>query len=149
MATMRAFIALVCAALLVPIAAAQTLEFEVAAIKPAQPGSQRFGPNFQGTQLRSSNTTLRQLTEFAYRIRPLLHEGKLEGGPAWMDTDGFDIAAKPPKSSTADELRAMMRALLADRFKLRVHKETRDTPVYALVLAKKDGALGRGLRRSA
>jgi uncharacterized protein (TIGR03435 family) len=149
MARMRTVIAAVGVALLVPIAAAQTLEFEVAAIKPAQPGTQRFGPNFQGSQLRSSNTTLRQLIEFAYQIRPLLHEGKLEGGPAWMDTDGFDIAAKPPKPSTADELRAMMRALLADRFKLRVHSETRDMPVYALVPAKKDGTLGPGLRRSA
>ena len=47
-----------------------------------------------------------------------------------------------------DEARTMLLALLADRFQLRVHKEAREAPVFALVLAKKDGALGPGLRRS-
>jgi uncharacterized protein (TIGR03435 family) len=145
---MQRFLAVAAVFLTVNIAAAQTLEFDVASVKPGAPGSERIGVGIRGEEVRVSNLPLRTITQWAYNISPQLRHDILEGGPDWMDRDGFDIVAKAPKRPTVDEARAMLQKLLADRFKLRVHKESRDVPVYALVLAKKDGALGPGLRRS-
>jgi uncharacterized protein (TIGR03435 family) len=67
---------------------------------------------------------------------------KLSGGPGWLDTDTWDIAATLPPNMPADrqelmrQAYLMLQALLADRFKLAVHRETRDQPVYELVVAK-------------
>ena len=60
------------------------------------------------------------------------------GGPGWMDTDMFDIQATTgsPEKITTERLRLLLRSLLADRFGLKVHWETRETNVYALVPMK-------------
>ena len=150
MAKMRAPVALVGVALLVQIAATQTLEFEVASIKPAVPGSQRFGVNYRGnSQVTAVNMPLRLIVTWAYNIQPTVRHDILEGGPSWIDTDGYDVVAKVPGGRRSmDEARQMMRTLLATRFKLRLHTENRAVPVFALVLAKKDGSFGPGLKRS-
>jgi uncharacterized protein (TIGR03435 family) len=132
------------------VATAQKREFEVASVKPGAPGSQRAGFNMRGSELRGTNMPLRFIIEQAYDIHPGSHQGALEGGPAWIGSEGFDIVAKASAPLTGiDEARVMLRALLADRFKLRVHTAQREAPVYALVPAKKDGVLGPGLHRSA
>jgi uncharacterized protein (TIGR03435 family) len=135
--------------ILLQVATAQKLEFEVASVKPGAPVSQRAGFVMRGAELRASNLLLRFIIEQAYDIHPSSHRGVLEGGPAWIDAEGFDIVAKASAPLTGDVARIMLRALLADRFKLRVHTDRREGPVYALVQAKKDGVLGPGLHRSA
>jgi len=57
-------------------------------------------------------------------------------GPAWLDEDRFDIIAKMPEGATKDQMPAMLQALLAERFKLAAHKETRPRPGYAMVVDK-------------
>src|SRR5665213_247541 len=58
---------------------------------------------------------------------------KVIGGPAWLDRDQFDVIAVVPAGTTPEQLRLMLRALLADRFKLAVHSDTRDFRGYALI----------------
>jgi uncharacterized protein (TIGR03435 family) len=70
------------------------------------------------------------------------------GGSDWMNTERHNILAKAEGNPTPAQMRLMLRSLLADRFKLVVHKETREKPAFALVLARPDGKLGPSLRRS-
>jgi uncharacterized protein (TIGR03435 family) len=76
-----------------------------------------------------------------------LHDIQVTGGPGWINSDRFDIVAKAEGNPSTDA-RLMLRTLLADRFKLMVHHETRELPVYALVIARRDGKLGPQLRPS-
>ncbi len=57
-------------------------------------------------------------------------------GPAWLDTERFDIVAKVPQGATKDDVKLMLQNLLADRFKLTLHREKKDMPMYALLVAK-------------
>jgi uncharacterized protein (TIGR03435 family) len=68
------------------------------------------------------------------------------GGPAWLDSERYEIQAKTNGNPSADTLRLMLQALLADRFKLRVHMEKRESPAYLLVHARTDGRLGPQLK---
>ena len=79
----------------------------------------------------------------AYRLRPF----QVIGGPGWITIDHFDINARAPEGTTGRP-DPMLRTLLADRFKLRVHTETKEQQVYALVLARPDGRLGPKLTPS-
>jgi uncharacterized protein (TIGR03435 family) len=65
-----------------------------------------------------------------------LEHYQITGGPAWLDTDRFDIEAKAAGEPTKEQMMAMLQALLADRFQLKVHRESREGNVYALVVAK-------------
>ena len=103
-------------------------------------------PTAAGGQVRMTNATLRMMIRSAYRLT-LIDE--IDGGPAWLDVDGFDVAAKPAMPVTLLESSYMMRTLLADRFQLAVRKEAREKPIYALVLARRDGSLGSQMKRPA
>jgi uncharacterized protein (TIGR03435 family) len=70
------------------------------------------------------------------------------GGPKWLTSDRFDIVAKAEDGAAPSPLLSMIQSLLADRFKLAVHHETRELPIYALVLARSDGTLGSRLGRN-
>jgi uncharacterized protein (TIGR03435 family) len=128
--------------------------FEVASVKPSpRPEPNPFGfpvnPIFRieaGGRVRTTQTTLKDLIRNAYDLLDLL----IVGASDWMTTTRFDVAARPADGFTGDvaAVRRMMRTLLADRFKLRAHTETRDLPVFHLVLARSDGKLGPGLRPS-
>jgi bla regulator protein BlaR1 len=113
-----------------PVAAGK-LEFEVASIKPNKSGVPQIriqkGQGYLGT-----NVTLRNLIQFAYQTGP---DG-LTGVPGWIDGERFDVAAKTSADTTDEQRRRMMQSLLADRFKLTVHQETKEMPIYALVVAK-------------
>jgi uncharacterized protein (TIGR03435 family) len=98
-----------------------------------------------GDRWRSTNSTLRLLIRNAYGVEYPM-DGQIVGGPSWMDTDRFDILANMTPGTTSTDMNAMVRSLLADRFKLRVHREMRELPVYALVLARPDRKLGPGLK---
>ena len=74
--------------------------------------------------------------------------GRIVGQPDWARTEGFDIEARVDGSPTPEQVRSMVRRLLADVFKLQVHHETRQLPLYAMQLVTRDGTLGPNLRPS-
>jgi uncharacterized protein (TIGR03435 family) len=80
-----------------------------------------------------------------------MHEFQIVGGPNWKNTERFDVIAKAAEGSypSRQELNLMLQSLLADRFKLRVRRDTAIGPIYSLVVARTDGTLGPHLRRSA
>jgi uncharacterized protein (TIGR03435 family) len=72
----------------------------------------------------------------------------LVGAPDWVNTERYDLTAQAGRDVPREQMELMLRAMLADRFKLAVHYEMQERPVYALVLARADGRLGPGIRRS-
>lgn len=117
-------------------------EFEVASIKPSAPGSRgMFIRPTPGGRVSITNMTLKELIVIAWSVQSF----EISGGPAWLDSARYDIAAKAENSFKDGELRTMLQALLADRFQLAIHRETKELPIYALTLARKDGKLGPGL----
>jgi len=92
----------------------------------------------------ATNIPLKVLITNAYQLSFY----QVVGGPDWVSTDRFDIAAKVPDGAPPEQTRAMLRTLLKDRFTLAVHMETRDTPIYALVKARADNRLGPNLKPS-
>ena len=118
--------------------------FAVASIRPSNPSaSPRMMANFTNGNFQASNITLTLLIRLAYD----LNEDQLSGGPAWLASTRFDIAAKPdgqttqPGEAVADRNKLMLQQLLADRFELQLQHETKQVPGYALSIAKK-GAKG-------
>ena len=114
--------------------------FEVASVKPNKSGDQRVMIQMPPTgRYTATNIALRMLLRQAYDVQDF----QIVGGPNWLASDRFDIVAKPPDGMTGPEqIRPMLRALLADRFKLVAHNETREMPIYSLVVARADGKLG-------
>ncbi len=109
--------------------------FEVAAIKPTPPDFRGRFATMQGAhQFVARNYTLKYMVAAAYNVPPRL----ISGGPAWVDTDPYDILASTPGEArpSVDEQMAMLRTLLADRFKLAIHREPREFSLYALTVAK-------------
>jgi uncharacterized protein (TIGR03435 family) len=72
----------------------------------------------------------------------------LIGAPDWVSNEVYDLTAQAGREVPKDQMEAMLRAMLADKFKLAVHYEIQERQVYALVLARADGKLGPGIRRS-
>src|SRR5688572_21386895 len=120
------------------------LEFEVASVKINKSGPMMSVMRTVPSEFRVTNVPLRLLISLAYRASSY----QMVGGPGWIDSERFDIVAKAPAGSTPDQTTLMMRGLLADRFKLKIHAETREVPIYALVLARSDGKLGPKLSKS-
>jgi uncharacterized protein (TIGR03435 family) len=112
-----------------------TLNFEVASLKPSQPGaSGPFGirPAPGGQRYLASSAPLELFIQVAYGIRRDL----ILGGPEWINSDRFDMNAEAERPSSIDQLHVMLQNLLAERFKLRFHHETKELPVYALMVDK-------------
>jgi uncharacterized protein (TIGR03435 family) len=78
------------------------------------------------------NATLKDLIRFCYRLRDF----QILGGPKWLEVDRYDIAAKPEDRSQPEQVLLMMQQLLADRFQLKFHRESKEAPVYELMVAK-------------
>lgn len=120
-------------------ARAGAIEFEVASIKPSPPPSggmmfvgQRGGPGTADpTLFTCENFSLSNLITLAYGIQHYQLSG-----PDWLQASIFDVSARVPKEATRDQFKLMLQNLLADRFKLAVHHESKDLPVYELVIAK-------------
>ena len=118
--------------------------FEVVSIKP-NPGANFASMSFQGGRLVMVNQPVASLITFAYPT----DVPELVGAPAWVNVDKFDVTAKAPvPNPTRDEMAQMTRTLLAERFKLMIHDEVREHPVYALVVAREDGRLGPQIHAS-
>ena len=122
--------------------------FDVVSVRPSEPGAQGGISRPVNGIVRVNRAPVRRIIQFAYDIDPILHDPLPVGGPSWIDDDLFVIEARGPADLSLQDARRMMQSLLRDRFNLRVRSETRDLPVYALVLARADGRLGPGLRRS-
>ena len=129
-----------------------SLRFEVASVKPSALDPGHVSINRRGSQYTASGLTLKRLVAVAYQLQ----DDQIFGGPKWFDESHYDIVAKFPAEDAASlsalpagvtREQLMLRLLLADRFGLAVHTEVRQLPVYALVPARKDGALGPGLTR--
>jgi len=127
--------------------------FAVTSIKPHNScGASTMG--MQPGRYTASNVTLKMLIVSAYS----LESSQLSGGPRWIDSDHFDIIAtipagdalqlREPQGEISNRIQLMLRALLADRFKLAVHNESRETSIYALVPARQDKKLGPHITRS-
>ncbi len=114
-------------------------EFEVASIKvspPPEPGRFFFGPRggpgtSDPTRYTCNNCTLAILLNTAYDLKNYQLKA-----PADINANRFDIAARVPEGTTKEQFRVMLQNLLADRFKMVVHRETKEMPVYELVLGK-------------
>jgi uncharacterized protein (TIGR03435 family) len=124
--------------------------FDVASVKANKsgPGSVQRVAMGPGDRVTLTNVTLRTLMQVAY---PRMSE--IVGGPSWIGSgpsgDRFDVNAKAESSVSRDQLQLMLRTLLADRFKLTLHFDTRDEAIYALVFARSDRRLGPTLRPAA
>ncbi len=110
---------------------AQSPAFEAASVK-ASPGGGNFRIRRDPGRLDIENFTLRAMVRYAYDIRDI----QIAGGPAWFDSDRWDVAATAGREVTDDERKKMLQALLTERFKMTLHHETKDLPVYALVVGK-------------
>jgi uncharacterized protein (TIGR03435 family) len=97
-----------------------------------------------GGRLHGTNVPAAALIRFAYD----LPDFQILGGPSWLASSRFDIAAKAESDASLEQKRLMLRTLLAERFMLTTHSETRELPIYALVMARTDGKLGPQLRRA-
>ncbi|MGA2736593.1 MAG: TIGR03435 family protein [Bryobacteraceae bacterium] len=118
--------------------------FEVVSIKPNKTGGGgvmlRMAP---GGRFTANNITVKFLLEEAYHVK----DSQISGAPSWLDTEHYDIEAKAEDSAEDQDKKAgpeerrakqmlMLQAMLADRFKLALHHETKELPIYALVVAK-------------
>jgi uncharacterized protein (TIGR03435 family) len=120
--------------------------FDVASIRPNTSGATaeqvRFFP--PGGRVQMTNVSVRRLILQAYQLQ----ESQLTGGPKWIDTERFDIAANAEGvvNPTPPQRWKMVQSLLVERFKLKVHTESRELSTFALVLARNDGKPGGQLR---
>jgi uncharacterized protein (TIGR03435 family) len=117
-----------------PMAADADPSFEVATVKPSAPDEQGKGFRWDGARFSTVNTTLVDLIKFSYGVQ----EKQVLGGPAWMSTDKFDLAGKPdiPGSPDDRQLKSMVQKLLADRFGLKFHRDTKELSAYVLSVGK-------------
>lgn len=87
---------------------------------------------YPGGRFSANAATLKFLVEWAYGIQPFQHSG----GPSWMGTERYDVVAKAAGEATDAEMKLMLRTLLADRFQLKFHHESKKLPVYVISLGK-------------
>ena len=107
--------------------------FQVASVKlnTANPQHKIVRPQ-SGGRLMAENAPLLMLIQNAYGVQAY----QVVGGPGWINTDGYDIEAKPDGETSTAQMWLMLQSLLAERFKLAVHRETREQPVYTVTSAK-------------
>lgn len=109
------------------------LSFETVSLKPNTSGGRQVSI-FRSTdgRLTATNATLRWLMTFAYDVR----DHQIPGGPPWINFERYDLVAKAEGKPDTDQFRSMLRALLANRFKLAVHREMKELSTYALLVGR-------------
>jgi uncharacterized protein (TIGR03435 family) len=122
---------------------ARSQTFDAASVKPAPPlkpdeqgrmilPRQSGGPGTQDPgRIHYPFTTLKTLLTTAYDVKQFQI-----AGPAWLDSERFDITATMPPDTTMEQFRSMLRTLLAQRFRMTLHRETKELPIYSLTVAK-------------
>ena len=114
--------------------------FEVASIKPGDPDSQIFRiGSMPGGRFAANNASLKMLIQTAYDVR----SHQISGGPNWLDSAKYDIDGKPEAATPVPsgvagmlQMRLMLQSLIEDRFKLKLHREIKEEPVYELIVAR-------------
>ncbi len=118
---------------------AAPLAFDVATIKPAEPitpqmvqaGKMHVGMSIDAARVDIGYTSIYDLLALAYDVKPYQVEG-----PDWIRVQRFDILAKMPAGATKDDVPKMLQVLLKDRFKVEIHRDKKDHPMYALIVGK-------------
>ena len=119
--------------------------FEVASIKRTPPGTKGFSYGARpGGLWTMTNRTIGTIIREAYPTQI----NELVGAPGWVSEDPYDVTAKAEGNPSREQMRLMLQALLADRFKLKAHYEKQERPIYALVIARSDGRVAPGLVQS-
>ncbi len=122
-------------ALVLLLAAALTAQngpsFDVASIRSNPGGKQPTAMDFTKNSMSLSGVSLRAMLATAYEVQ----EYRV-AGPSWLDSQRFDVLAKTENPATPEEMHKMMQALLAERFKVTIHREQKELPVLALVVGK-------------
>jgi|HubBroStandDraft_1064217.scaffolds.fasta_scaffold384469_2 hypothetical protein len=109
-----------------------SLTFDVASVKPQVSGGGRGGTfRVEPGRIHYPAATLKLLLMSAYDLKDFQIVG-----PGWLGDERFTVDATMPPDTTGDQTRAMLRNLLADRFKVQVHRETKSLPTYSLAVAK-------------
>jgi uncharacterized protein (TIGR03435 family) len=119
---------------------AKTPPFEVASITPCKPGTpapagEHAGMvqfTFPGGRFEAKATTLTFLLEWAYGVQPSQHSD----GPSWMGTDRYDIVAKAEGNASDAQMKAMVQTLLAERFQLKLRRESKELSVYVITTGR-------------
>lgn len=109
-------------------------EFEVASVKPSPPGAintVNAGVHIDGQQVRCNTLSIHDYLGIAYRVK-----NYQISGPVWMASERFDIVATLPAGSTRGAIPDMLQALLETRFQMKFHRESKDLPVYGLIVGK-------------
>jgi uncharacterized protein (TIGR03435 family) len=135
------------------VASAQTPSFDAASVRPDKTGSGIMGGSCHGTDSIYSgvlgfsppplgrcvmrNVSLKMLIQTAYDLRGLDAGQRISGGPGWLDSTRYDVEAEAAEPVPEAELKRMLQSLLAERFQLALHRETREMPGYTLVIAKR------------
>jgi len=125
---------LLCALVSLASAAAQGPAFEVVSIKPAPPqpmGQMRVGMGGDDGRINLNNVSLKDLVVRAFDVK-----NYQVSGPPVIESERFDVVAKIPDGVKRDQVPAMLRTMLAERFKLESHRETKELPVYEMTIAK-------------
>jgi len=109
-------------------------EFDVCSIKPSDPAAQGRGMTVRGREVVTINTPAKFLMTFVYGV----HDTQIVGAPAWFDSQCYDLDGKPAQEGlpNQNQIKIMVRKLLADRFQLKFHREKRELSVYALQVGK-------------
>lgn len=124
-----------------PLLAQAPPEFEVASLKPSTLGGRGFSiVPLPGGKLNARNISLKRLIAVAYSVTDF----QISGNVSWLESDRWDMEARAPGPAALPQLRLMLRTLLADRFKLQAHRETREMKVYHLTQFR-PGQTGPGL----
>jgi len=110
------------------------LEFEVASIKPSPPPAPErlnMGVHVDGAMVRITGMSLKDYIRIAFRVKDYQVTG-----PDWLGSERFDVSAKLPAGAARDQVNDMLQTLLLDRFHIKLHRDSREFPVYALTVAK-------------
>jgi uncharacterized protein (TIGR03435 family) len=105
-------------------------KFDVASVKASNVQGMRFVRPASGRLL--ADAPVKMLMQNAYTLQPF----QVVGGPAWIDSENYEIEGKAGSNASAAQLFLMLQSLLEDRFQLKVHRDTHDLPIYTLVAAK-------------
>jgi len=129
----------------IPADNATAPSFDVVSIKSLEGTGRARLPGARQSQGRFARAaaTLRQLIEYAYDVQPL----QVMGGPAWVSRSRFQVDARTERTTTPEQMRAMVRQMLTERFALKVHTDVRERPIYRMVMARQDGKPGPLLYR--
>jgi uncharacterized protein (TIGR03435 family) len=130
--------------LITPLLAQAPPEFEVASLKPNTSGALGFSiVPLPGGKLNANNISLKRLIAVAYSVTDF----QIFSSVPWLESERYDMEARAPGPASTPQMRLMLQPLLGERFKLKLHRETREMKIYTLTQVK-PGAFGAGLVES-